>query len=111
MADPLTKLGIIGTFCRAYSMTEAIDTFLSDIYAPSSTEGCYDYILGEAADGVVIYDDKFVYSHHATDPVCGKLLNAFDLVRLHKFYELDDNYPKDTPVTKLPSYKVCPIWS
>ena len=105
MADPLTKPGIIGTFCRAYSMTEAIDTFLSDIYAPSSTEGRYDYIPGEAAAGVVIYDDKFAYSHHATDPVCGKLLNAFDLVRLHKFSELDDNYAEDTPVTKLPSYK------
>ena len=105
MADPLTKPGIIGTFCRAYSMTEAIDTFLSDIYAPSSTEGRYDYIPGEAAAGVVIYDDKFVYSHHATDPVCGKLLNAFDLVRLHKFSELDGNYAEDTPVTKLPSYK------
>ncbi|MCI6756487.1 MAG: virulence-associated E family protein [Lachnospiraceae bacterium] len=105
MADPLTKPGIIGAFCRAYPMTEAIGTFLSDIYVPSSTEGRYDYVPGEADAGVVIYDDKFAYSHHATDPVCGKLLNAFDLVRLHKFSELDDNCPEDTPVTKLPSYK------
>ena len=105
MADPLTKPGIIGAFCRAYPMTEAIGTFLSDIYVPSSTEGRYDYVPGEAAAGVVIYDDKFAYSHHATDPVCGKLLNAFDLVRLHKFAELDVNCPEDTPVTKLPSYK------
>lgn len=33
----------------------------------------------------MIYDDKFAYSHHATDPACGKLLNAFDLVRIHRF--------------------------
>ena len=105
MADPLAKPGIIGAFCRAYPMTEAIGTFLSDIYVPSSTEGRYDYVPGEADAGVVIYDDKFAYSHHATDPVCGKLLNAFDLVRLHKFAELDVNCPEDTPVTKLPSYK------
>lgn len=105
MADPLGKPGIIGAFCRAYPMTEAIDTFLSDIYAPSSTEGRYDYVPGEGAAGVVVYDDKFVYSHHATDPVCGKLLNAFDLVRLHKFSQLDDSSGEDTPVTKLPSYK------
>lgn len=105
MADPLTKPGIVGTFCRAYGMTEAIDTFLSDIYAPSSIENRYDYIPADSAAGVVIYDDKFAYSHHATDPVCGKLLNAFDLVRLHKFAELDDKFPEDTPITKLPSYK------
>lgn len=105
MADPLSKPGIVGTFCRAYSMTGAIDTFLSDIYAPSSMENRYDYIPADSAAGVVIYGDRFAYSHHATDPVCGKLLNAFDLVRLHKFAGLDDKFPEDTPVTKLPSYK------
>ena len=104
-ADPLTKSGIIGAFCRAYTITDAIDTFLSDVYAPSVSEGRYDYIAGEGAAGLVLYDDKFAYSHHATDPVCGKLLNAFDLVRLHKFGGLDENYSDDTSVTKLPSYK------
>lgn len=105
MEDPLSKPGIVGTFCRAYSMTDAIDTFLSDIYTPSSMENRYDYIPADSAAGVVIYGDRFAYSHHATDPVCGKLLNAFDLVRLHKFAGLDDKFPEDTPVTKLPSYK------
>lgn len=105
MADPLTKPGIVGTFCRAYGMADAINTFLSDIYAPSSMENRYDYIPADSAAGVVIYGDRFAYSHHATDPVCGKLLNAFDLVRLHKFASLDDKFPEDTPVTKLPSYK------
>ena len=54
------------------------------------TEGRYDYIPADSSAGVVIYDDKFAYSHHATDPVCGMLLNAFDLVRIHKFGDLDD---------------------
>jgi len=53
-------------------------------------EGRYDYIAADSSAGVVIYDDKFVYSHHATDPACGKLLNAFDLVRIHKFADDDD---------------------
>ncbi len=88
--DPLTKSGLIGAFCRAYSITKAIDTFLSDIYTPSVTEDHYDYIPGEGTAGVVIYDDKFAYSHHATDPACGKLLNAFDIVRIHKFGDDDD---------------------
>jgi len=78
---------------------------LSDIYEPSSMNGRYDYIPADSAAGVVVYDGKFAYSHHATDPVCGKLLNAFDLVRLHRYRELDENIGLDTPITKLPSYK------
>ena len=104
-ADPLEKPGIVGAFCRAYTIEEAIETFLSDVYEPSSMNGRYDYIPADSAAGVVVYDGKFAYSHHATDPVCGKLLNAFDLVRLHKFRELDENMGLDTPPGKLPSFK------
>lgn len=104
-ADPLEKPGIVGAFCRAYTIEEAIETFLSDVYEPSSMNGRYDYIPADSAAGVVVYDGKFTYSHHATDPVCGKLLNAFDLVRLHKFRELDENVGLDTPPGKLPSFK------
>ena len=89
-ADPLAKDGIVGAFCRSYGIRDAIDKFLPDIYAPSMTEGRYDYIPADSSAGVVIYDDKFAYSHHATDPACGMLLNAFDLVRIHKFGNLDD---------------------
>lgn len=104
-ADPLTKPGIIGAFNRAYSVEEAIDTFLSDIYGPSAMNGRYDYIPADSSAGVVIYDGKFAYSHHATDPASGKLMNAFDLVRFHKYRDQDKNYPEETPVSKLPSYK------
>ena len=104
-ADPLEKPGIVGAFCHAYTIEEAIETFLSDVYEPSSMNGRYDYIPADSAAGVVVYDGKFAYSHHATDPVCGKLLNAFDLVRLHKFRELDENVGLDTPPGKLPSFK------
>lgn len=88
--DPLTKSGVVGAFCRSYSIEAAITAFLSDVYAPSAMEGRYDYIPADSSAGVVIYDDKFVYSHHATDPACGKLLNAFDLVRIHKFDDDDE---------------------
>jgi putative DNA primase/helicase len=104
-ADPLTKQGIVGAFCRAYSVEDAIDTFLSDVYAPSAMNGRYDYIPADSSAGVVIYDNRFAYSHHATDPVCGRLLNAYDLVRMHKFGSLDENTPPQTPTSKLPSYK------
>ncbi len=87
--DPLSKEGIVGTFCRTYSTPDAISKFLSDIYAPSESDGRYDYIPGEGTSGVVIYEDKWAYSHHDTDPACGKLLNAFDLVRIHRFGDAD----------------------
>jgi len=103
--NPLTKPGIIGAFNRAYTVEDAIDTFLSDIYEPSTMNGRYDYIPADSSAGLVIYDGVFAYSHHATDPVCGKLLNAFDLVRLHKFRSLDDKSAEDTPVNKLPSFR------
>ena len=46
---------------------------------------------------------RFLFSFHATDPVCGKLLNAWDLVRLHKFGHLDASAEKDTRMSRLPS--------
>lgn len=103
-ADPLTKPGVIGAFCRTYTVEDAIDTFLSDIYAPSVMNGRYDYIPADSSAGVVTYDGKFAYSHHATDPACNKLLNAFDLVRIHKFRDLDEKTDLNTPVGKLPSF-------
>jgi len=83
--DPLTKDGIVGVFCRAYSIQDVIETFLSDVYTPCAIEGRYDYIPADSSSGVIIYEDKWAYSHHATDPASNKLLNAFDIVRIHKF--------------------------
>ena len=88
-ADPLTKDGVVGAFCRTYSIREAIDKFLKDVYEPSAMEGRYDYIPADSSAGVIIIDEKFSYSFHATDPACGQLLNAFDVVRVHKFQEDD----------------------
>ena len=103
--DPLEKSGIVGTFCRTYSIKETIEKFLSDVYAPSAMAGRYDYIPADSSAGVVIYNDKFAYSHHATDPACGQLMNAFDMVRVHKFGRLDDKASAETPPSRLPSFK------
>ncbi len=103
--DPLAKEGVVGAFCRAYTIEDAIDTFLSDIYEPSAMNGRYDYIPADSTAGVVIYDGKFAYSHHATDPACDRLLNSFDLVRIHRFRDLDDKTPEDTAPARLPSFK------
>ncbi len=103
-ADPLSKEGVVGTFCRTHSVSDAIDKFLEDIYEPSAMTGRYDYMPADSSAGVIIYDNKFVYSHHATDPASGILLNAFDLVRIHKFGNLDDRASEGASPSKLPSY-------
>ena len=58
---------------------------LSSFYTPTVMDGRYTYVNGTSVGGLVVYDDKFAYSHHATDPSSGKLCNAFDLVRWHLF--------------------------
>ena len=89
--DPLAKKGIVGAFCRTYSITEAIAKFLPDVYTQTAKEDRYTYAAGSTAAGLVVYDgDVFAYSNHSTDPAGGQLCNAFDLVRLHKFNDLDD---------------------
>ena len=98
--DPLSKPGIVGAFCRAYDIDAAIDTFLPDVYKPSVVSDRRDYINGTSSAGLVLYDSKFAYSHHATDPAYGKLLNAFDLVRLHRFPSNSDD-----PSEEKKSYK------
>lgn len=102
--NPLEKKGVVGAFCRQYDIHQVIETFLPGVYS-ATDDGRYTFVGGSTVGGAVIYEDGlFLYSHHATDPCSGRLVNAFDLLRLHKFGELDDEAKPDTPVNKLPSY-------
>lgn len=102
--DPTEKAGVIGAFCRAYTISEAIAVFLSDVYEPCGTDGRYTFIGGSTVGGAVAYEDKWLYSHHGTDPCCEREVNAFDLVRIHKFGNLDNDSNSETPVNRLPSF-------
>lgn len=84
-ADPLSKEGIVGAFCRAYPIQEVMQTFLSDVYEPTTDENRWGYTKSASIPGVMIYDGKFAYSHHASDPAYGKLCNTYDLVGTHLF--------------------------
>jgi hypothetical protein len=107
--DPTTKRGIVGAFCRAYDVPAAIDKFLADIYTPGdefSGKPRYTYVLGSSSNGLVVHDEgMFGYSHHGTDPCADRLVNSFDMVRLHLFGELDKGCPQDAAATALPSFK------
>ena len=102
--DPLEKPGVVGAFCREYDIHEAIETFLGEQYDPCDIEDRYTFIGGSTAAGLVVYDDKYAFSHHGTDPASGKLCNAFDLVRLHLYGLKDEDAREGTPSNKLPSF-------
>lgn len=101
--DPTEKPGLIGAFCRAYTIEEAIDKFLQDKYEPTANEGRYTYKLGSVAGGLVCYEGKFAFSHHETDPASRQLCNAFDLCRIH-LYGIHDEGSRVTDITRMPSY-------
>ena len=103
--DPLEKDNIVGAFCKVYGIYQAIATFLSDVYEPGDKADKFTYKQGSVANGATVYGDgKWLYSFHATDPASRTLCNSFDLVRIHKFGQLDDDAKPDTPSNRLPSY-------
>lgn len=100
--DPTLKPGAVGAFCRTYGIKAAMEKFLPGVYKPAGP-GRYTYTGGHTSAGVVCYEDKWIYSHHDTDPCSKQLVNAFDMVRLH-LYGLQDAGSRAQAVTKLPSY-------
>nr|DAD69036.1 MAG TPA: virulence associated protein E [Siphoviridae sp. ctFiA6] len=102
--DPREKSGIIGAFCRTYDIYRAMTELIPGVYFGTEHEDRFTYSGGSTAGGAVVYGGLWLYSHHATDPASGKLCNAWDLVRLHKFEDLDADARPDTPTNKLPSY-------
>ena len=104
VADPLTKDGAVGLICRAYYPIQLLlEEHLSDIYEPLKEGSRYTYTKGSTSGGLVVYEDKFVYSHHDSDPAAHQLLNAFDLWRIHAFGKLDVGTTKKSPNS--PSFK------
>ena len=103
--NPTAKRGIIGAFCRTYTITQAMEKFIPGMYEETAIPGRYTYTGGSTVGGAVVYDgDLFLYSHHATDPCSGQLVNAFDLVRLQMFGDKDNDVKEGTPVSKMPSF-------
>ncbi|WP_340018296.1 virulence-associated E family protein [Paenibacillus sp. FSL H3-0457] len=104
--DPTEKQGMVGAFCKVYDVPAAIDAFLPGVYLNTDDgSGRLTYVGGSTTGGAIVYDDgQFLFSHHATDPTGGRLVNSFDLVRLHKFGDQDDEAKLGTPTNKLPSY-------
>ncbi|MHC2848833.1 putative DNA primase/helicase [Corynebacterium mucifaciens] len=104
--DPRDKPGMLGAFNTAYTIPKAIETFLPEVYKPGTTKDRYTYTGGTSSNGLIVYNGGyFAYSQHATDPAAdGHSHSAFDLVRIHRFGDLDTDTTADTPANKKPSY-------
>lgn len=88
--SPKEKKGVVGAFNRAFSITETIEKFLSDIYKRGSNYTIdaprYKYKDSKGMPGARVYDnDTMFYSAHDHDPATLKNLDAFNLVKLHLF--------------------------
>lgn len=100
---PREKPGLVGEFCRAFSISEAIAHF--ELPYRHEHGNRWTYTRGSSKEGAVVYDeDTKLHSHHDSDPARGQC-NAFDLVRLHLFGDLDRGAPHDADPKDLSSWK------
>ncbi|KZS48107.1 virulence protein E [Paenibacillus glucanolyticus] len=111
--DPREKFGMIGFFCRAFTIEEGIETFLSDVYEKGSMPDRYTYTKGSSGNGLEVYPDQdLAFSHQDSDPIAdGRTYNLFDLVRVHKFGHLDERVKDHTPDAKKPSHLAMEQWA
>lgn len=92
VGDPRTKMSIVSSFCKAYSISEAIEEF--DLPYTKVTHDLYKLNSSKHQAGAkIINNDLLMMTFHTTDPAYelrgdGKgprAKNAFDLVLVHKY--------------------------
>ena len=103
--DPYEIDGTIGAFNRAYrDWGLLIDEY--ELPYERADAGRWHLVGARSVAGMgeIEPGNGLVYSHHAGDPAGGRACSAFDLVRLHRFGELDEGLSSQTPVNRLPSH-------
>ncbi|MFC5532256.1 VapE domain-containing protein [Cohnella yongneupensis] len=105
LKDAREKDDIVGQFCRTYSIEEAIENFIPVVYTPvPGHNDRWTFTGGTSAGGMLTYPDGHMYSMHQSDPAnTGHCLNAYDMVRIHKFGHLDEGVHDRTNFSKYPS--------
>ena len=97
---PSERNDIVGLFCRTYTCSAAIEKFISDFFSFDKDTGLYRSRYRSEVSLEVDNDQQIIWQSKCNIPY-----NAFDIVRIYKFSELDLDSKEGTPVHRLPSYK------
>ncbi len=97
---PSERKDVVGTFCRTYSCDTAIKKFLLELFVFNVEMGLY--VSSFNPDITLEVDDaqKIVWISGINTPC-----NAFDIVRMYRFGELDKSAKDGTAAKRLPSYR------
>jgi hypothetical protein len=93
--DPGEKPGVIGAFCRAYSIDRCLEEFGDILPFEFETPGDdrrLNFLDGGGAPGGAFITPNrcWIANTHNSDPFQNRAANAFDLMRHFKFGHLDD---------------------
>lgn len=103
--DPLELPGVPGAFNKVYTdFTKLISDYDLPYDPVEGVPNRWSYRDGDSIGGLHQISESLVYSHHDTDPAGDKASSAFDLVRLHKFSDMDKGLTDKTPINRHPSY-------
>lgn len=93
LVDPKTKPGLIGLFCRTYSIEEVIERWLPDTFEfQDGSERRLNYLRGGGSPGGAFVSDcrEYIINMHNTDPLQARATNKWDLVRQYVYGDQDD---------------------
>ena len=90
------------TFCRAYSCRAAIEKFLADLFLLDKTTGLYAATYNPEVTLETDEVQQIVWISGVNAPC-----NAFEIVRIFRFGDLDKSVKEETATKRRPSYKAC----
>jgi len=118
MLDPRTKTGVVGAFCRAYSIRQVLaGTLASTFVFQRGSDRRLTWLQGGGAEGgAYICDDELhIANTHNTSPNGPGAINAFDAVRIYCFGHLDEAPGVDrlalAVMSSRPSYRAMCRWA
>ena len=88
------------TFCRAYSCHAAIEKFLADLFLLDKTTGLYAATYNPEVTLETDEVQQIVWISGVNAPC-----NAFEIVRIFRFGDLDKSVKEETATKRRPSYK------
>lgn len=92
LVDPKSKPGVIGAFCRAFTMETVFSRWLADTFAfQDGSERRLNFLKGGGSPGGAFLSEcgEYVISMHNSDPMKGRATNKWDLVRHYCYGSLD----------------------